>query len=372
MPEYKPPFTLTSFHLNFHPVHYCYADRTGNLTAEAVGVVKGEKHFPVFEGGMVFKPLTKSKPFSTPLFAYAEVFWSEVIRGYFVEAPQYRLAFCEGYEKEVPKYYDYGTVSPLLYQAGESLLNLLEFFRMYPDEKVDIDQYVNYCQMFYDYTTIFEATYFQEHPQIAKELAMQVLLSILKGDQNYHYENVAFLCGADGEIHGMEPMIDHEFSTCFMFPDDPVEHLYWFGQLQRSIEGREAEAHEFDFLSRPEERALMEKSVMCLHRNLSYIREHYPDVTAVFLEKLRRLDADLAEHPEAFYLQKAADYPDKANSYAYRIGKARYKDQDEEQAKRLEAQYAGKEKKIDFVRVSRDAVHEIRLVIFQLRDILEG
>ena len=39
MPEYKPPFTLTSFHLNFHPVHYCYADRTGNLTAEAVGVV---------------------------------------------------------------------------------------------------------------------------------------------------------------------------------------------------------------------------------------------------------------------------------------------------------------------------------------------
>ena len=114
MPEYKPPFTPTSFHLNFHPVHYCYADRTGNLTAEAVGVVKGEKYFPVFEGGMVFKPLTKSKPFSTPLFAYAEVFWSEVIRGYFVEAPQYRLAFCEGYEKEVPKYYDYGTVSPLL------------------------------------------------------------------------------------------------------------------------------------------------------------------------------------------------------------------------------------------------------------------
>ena len=54
-----------------------------------------------------------------------------------------------------------------------------------------------------------------------------------------------------------------------------------------------------------------------------------------------------------FILQKAADYPDKANSYAYRIGKARYKDQDEEQAKRLEAQYAGKEKKIDFVRVSR-------------------
>ena len=116
----------------------------------------------------------------------------------------------------------------------------------------------------------------------------------------------------------------------------------------------------------------MKKSVVCLHQNLCYIREHYPDVTAAFLEKLRRLDADLAAHPEAFYLQKADDYPDAANSYAYRIGKARYKDQDEEQAKRLEVQYAGKEKKIDFARVNRDAVHEIRLVIFQLRDLLEG
>ena len=145
-------------------------------------MVKGEKHFPVFEGGMVFKPLTKSRAI---LYAALCVCGGVLVGGdpgiFCGRLSQYRLAFCEGYEKEVPKYYDYGTVSPLLYQAGESLLNLLEFFRMYPDEKVDIDQYVNYCQMFYDYTTIFEATYFQEHPQIAKELAMQVLLAILKG-----------------------------------------------------------------------------------------------------------------------------------------------------------------------------------------------
>ena len=55
---------------------YNYSTKSGNLNAEAVGVVKGEKHFPVFEGKLVFKPLTKSKPFSGPLFAYAEVFWS--------------------------------------------------------------------------------------------------------------------------------------------------------------------------------------------------------------------------------------------------------------------------------------------------------
>ena len=46
---------------------YNYSTKSGNLNAEAVGVVKGEKHFPVFEGKLVFKPLTKSKPFSGPL-----------------------------------------------------------------------------------------------------------------------------------------------------------------------------------------------------------------------------------------------------------------------------------------------------------------
>ena len=77
--------------INWDPQIYNYAERTGNLKAEAVGVVSGEKHFPVFEGRMVFKPLTKSKPLSTPLFAYAEVFWSWVIDAYFIPAPQYQI-----------------------------------------------------------------------------------------------------------------------------------------------------------------------------------------------------------------------------------------------------------------------------------------
>lgn len=55
-----------------------YDLRAGNLDAEASGVVKSKKHFPyyVLEDGTVeiFKPLSKTKPFTTPLFAYAEVF----------------------------------------------------------------------------------------------------------------------------------------------------------------------------------------------------------------------------------------------------------------------------------------------------------
>ena len=114
--------------------------------------------------GWSLNPLTKSKPLSTPLFAYAEVFWSWVIDAYFIPAPQYQLALCRGYEAECGKYYDYGTVSPMIYEEGEHLLNLLEFFRAYPDDKVQIDDYLNYCQMFYDYTEILEADYFSEKP----------------------------------------------------------------------------------------------------------------------------------------------------------------------------------------------------------------
>ena len=55
----------------------------------------------------------------------------------------------------------------MIYGEGEHLLNLLEFFRKYPDDKVHIDDYVNYCQMFYD-TEILESDYFQTHPAMAE------------------------------------------------------------------------------------------------------------------------------------------------------------------------------------------------------------
>lgn len=35
--------------------HYQYKNRIGNLKSEAVGVVSGEKHFPIFPGNMIFK-----------------------------------------------------------------------------------------------------------------------------------------------------------------------------------------------------------------------------------------------------------------------------------------------------------------------------
>ena len=351
---------------------YIYSAHTGNLQAEAVGVVKGEKHFPIFEGNLIFKPLTKSKPFSTPLFAYAEVFWSGIINEYFMPASRYQLAYCEEYEAEVEKYYDYGTVVPIIYQKGEHLMNLLEFFRKYPDEKVDIDQYVNYCQMFYDYTEIFESSYFQEHRDMAEQLAMQVLISVLKGDQNYHYENIAFICNDAGEILRLAPMIDHEFSTYFMFPDHMGRHMYWFEELQKSIEGRPVQPEEYDYLANETERKLMEKSATCLNKNLLYIREHYPEVTRTFLKKLMNLEEALKTHPEQFEIHSCPDYPNRANSDAYLSGKARYKDHDEEKARLYEEKYGTKSKEINFEIISSQVTYEIKKTIQSMKKVLEN
>ena len=357
--------------LTWIPKVYNYAERTGNLKAEAVGVVSGEKHFPVFEDRMVFKPLTKSKPLSTPLFACAEVFWSWVIDAYFIPAPQYQLALCRGYEAECGKYYDYGTVSPMIYEEGEHLLNLLEFFRTYPDEKVQIDDYLNYCQMFYDYTEILEADYFQKNRENAEDLVMQILISVLKGDQNYHYENIAFVCDASGQILRLAPMIDHEFSTYFMFPDNIQRHTYWLDELKRSIEGKPVQPDEYKDFPNEKERRLMEKSAVCLHRNLCYVKEHYPEVTAAFLGKLRRLKKDLQQEKESFFMQKAKDYPDYANSDAYLIGKARYKDHDEEKAAAYEAKYGGKGDVISFDLMNHLIIYEVQEIIELIEKILQ-
>ena len=366
--------------INYTTAHYTYDARKANLTAEAVGVVRGEKHFPVFADGRIFKPLTKSKPFSTPLFAYAEVFWSTVINAYFEPAPVYQLAFCDGYEKETGKYYDYGTAVPLVNGEGEYLLNLLEFFRKYPDARVDIDQYVNYCEMFYDFTDIFSSAYFQQHTDIAEALAMQVLVSILKGDQNYHYENVAFLCrenkegsgeGCGEEIIGLAPMIDHEFSTYYQFPDHYVQHKHAFDELLRSIGGADVTDGEYAYATDAKERALMEASAVALHHNLVYIKEHYPEVTKHFLDKLSDFAYDMQHHREWFELQKNTAYPDKASSFAFRIGMARYKEKDEQKAAEYEKTYAGKEKNIDFSVVNSQALYEIGQVIRQLQAVLQ-
>ena len=356
--------------MEFPVREYIYNNRTGNLKAEAVGVVKGEKHFPVFEGKQIFKPLSKSKPFTTPLYAYAEVFWSHVINEYFMCAPLYELAFCREYEMEQLKYYDYGTTVPVIYGRNQKLVNLLELFRINPDKNVYIDNYVNYCMMFYDYTDILESDFFNTHKDIVQDLARHILVSILKGDQNYHYENVALICDNDGTVIKLAPMIDHEFSTYFMFPDDLKEHVHWFRELEKSVAGESISEDNYEAYQNQTEKLLMMDSATVLNRNLLYIKKNFPQVVKEFMYNMQKFKYDIENNTEKFYIHENIDYPKAANSYRYIIGKARYKEKDEAKAKQYEKMFCNMDERIDFDFMSKLIVGEIKKNIDMMMDVI--
>ena len=60
--------------------------KIGILKSEASSSVKSTKIFPIYfiDGKkMIYKPLSKTKPLTTPFFAYSEVYWSYIIQKYF-------------------------------------------------------------------------------------------------------------------------------------------------------------------------------------------------------------------------------------------------------------------------------------------------
>lgn len=66
----------------------------------------------------------------------------------------------------------------------------------------------------------------------------------------------------------------------------------------------------------------MEKSATCIHKNLLYIKEHYPQTTEEFLDKAEKLKTALTEASEDFLIRGNTEYPDCADSSAWLIGKA--------------------------------------------------
>ena len=89
---------------------------------------------------------------------------------------------------------------------------------MYPDSAVNIDDYVNYCEIQYDYTKILTSTFFKNNGTFGEVLAEQILCAILRRDENYHYENVSLIF-KNGKPQSIAPIIDLEFSQMFMYPD---------------------------------------------------------------------------------------------------------------------------------------------------------
>jgi hypothetical protein len=163
-------------------------------------------------------------------------------------------------------------------------------------------------------------------------------------------------------------MIDHEFSTYFMFPDNINQNLYWYEELKRAIRGLEPEPDQYASISDPAERELVEQSARRLYKNLCYIKAHYPKVMAEFVENISELEQELLENRDAFCLQKNSEYPDQANSNAYLIGKARYKDKDEEKAIVYEKQFGGNSKTIDFDFMNRLIIGEIKEIMRLMKE----
>ena len=285
----------------FEVKEYDIKDKKRNLNIKSSGVVSSTKYFPVFEENgkeRIFKPLSKTKPYSTPLFAYSEVYWSYLIKKYIdSNTPQYYLAVCNGLSEEQNKYYNKGTIVDNILEEDEELINLLDLYKRYPDSLVNINEYVNYCEVQYNYSDILRSTFFTERKDLGEQLAEQILCSLLRRDDNYHYENVS-LIKKNNSFPRVAPMIDMEFSQMFMHPDDKDYHIgkitsfdYGLYPVFKYNNDLSFEENYEIFLNKSKNGSIYDSYGYTrkknIRENIKCITELYPNLVRNFIEKLK-------------------------------------------------------------------------------------
>lgn len=296
--------------LKFEIIELDYNYKDNELIIKASSKISSIKTFPIYtidNQEMLFKPLSYTKPLTTPFFAYAEVFWSNIFCKYFdANVPLYTLAYCHHLSECIPKYYSKGTLVPLQKYKDCKIMNLYDYFILYPDDYVDIKDYINYCGTTYDYTTILQAKVFKNNKRIAKRLAFYILFSILKLDYNFHYENI-LLYVKDDKIIDLVPMLDHEFSLYFLYPDSQeyTNHfLSYYSDISRGT----------------------------CYKNITYIQYHYPDIYSLFIENIKVLKKNVKNNHIIFNKEFIGDF----STDSWLIGNARYKQHNEEKARQYE------------------------------------
>ncbi len=297
-----------------------YDKRDGDLSKEAQGVVKSTKYFPLFYRDavlQVMKPLSKTKPMCTVMYAYSEVYWSYIIKKFFMpDTPQYKLATCRGIEKEQAKYYEKGTLVPYVLKENQTMQNMVEYYADKEAAPFNLN-YTNYCGRLYDYAPFFDCEPFISNPQLGEQLAFQVLLSYLKQDQNFHYENVSFI--KEGEqLVTLAPPLDHEFSTMFLYPDDKRKL-----KLDTIMGG---------FM--PFNAEFQDEKENLVNHTLRIIYNHYPDMFNAFAENIEEMVTSLSTSP---VMLKDNGFMEPFHSNQWRIGYAKFKELGEAKAKRLES-----------------------------------
>lgn len=323
--------------IDFKPIMLNIKNKYRNLDICAKGVVKGTKYFPVFliDGEeYIFKPISKTKPYATTLFSYAEIYWSYVINNFFDnKTPICKLAYCEGLNMEQPKYYDKGILVKSTIQGNQKLINLLEYFEMYPDSKVDIKDYINYCMEFYDYSDILDSSFIKNNPKLGEDLAFQILLSILRQDYNYHYENINFIA-QNGKIVAICPPIDFEFSCMFMFPDNDILQKRFYNEyLNQLIIKSKKEINMIRELNNLGLLSNLELLSSVVIKNVSKIVLEYPNVVERFLNCLEEFKRNIDD----INLSDEKDFIGKVDSNAWEVGYYTFK---ENNPQKLQEAYA--------------------------------
>lgn len=325
-------------------------DKIGKLKAEAHSTVSSTKYFPIYMINgkkMIFKPLSKTKPLTTPFFAYSEVYWSYIINKYFdPKAPRYYLAHSSTIED---KYFNKGVLVESLTPNDEKLINLYDYFIEHPDSSINIKDYVNYCMQNYDYTKILSSDLFNNNKEIGQELAYQILLSILRQDQNFHYENINFVFSNNNL--SLVPPIDFEFSTPFLYPDQLEKYQ---NEQQKYIRRLTIEYDENE-VSKIFKDLFIKNGLeinSCLTRNICLIVKLYPDIVLKFIKILDYLIQDLP----SIKITDPDNYIESLNSDYWEIGHAYFKDKNLEKYEELKSKIILKEidKNFIFNRISSD------------------
>ncbi len=359
-----------------------YADRARNLDVVSKGNPPSTKYFPVYTNGgqeYIFKPLSKTKPYTTPLFSYAEVFWGYLINKYFDEkTPLCSLARCKGIENDDPHYDERGVLETSFLKPGQTYVNLFDYFNEHPEDRPDvINGYRNFCGVIYDYCDFFDTQLFSQNRNLSEQLVMRILISILIRDQNFHYENNGLIY-ENGQIVSLNPTVDSEFSTMFYKVDKPLSHLFkmeiydWALSKDRQALFESLSQEEIDqqiennlpnlwdyFVSQSE----LFKMVACRglpdeipfehflfiledyledyfrvstqKKNIDFIAQRFPEVLTRFQTNLETM---IGELKESELVMPDNDFIGAFNSDEWEIGRARFQEYDEEKARALEAE----------------------------------
>lgn len=299
----------------------------GKLNQEAHGVVKSTKYFPIYEiegKEKIFKPLSKTKPLTTPLFAFSEVFWSYIIKKYFEPlTPRYYLAK-RNVEVE-PKYYKKGVLVESI-NKEKTMFNIYDYFLEHEPDRIEKD-YVNYCLKNYDYTNILQSNLIKNNPKLGENLSYQILLSILRQDQNFHYENIN-LFQKENEII-LAPPIDFEFSSFFLYPELELERKNLIEDYKQNL-GIQEEDETTQVIAILYQELGWERHSE-IKRNLFEITRRYPHIVLKFIKRLEHLIENLPN----ITIEDPNDFITPLSSEAWQIGHYKYK----EPKKELEEKY---------------------------------